>query len=302
MLHPMSSYIPACSSSTVTPPADATSVIATAQELAAAVHASSDHIDNDSAHQITHTLSHDFLSSAADLIVQNLSGHRQLHQQEITPTLSHDSLSSAADLIAHHPSGQQQQQQQQYPISTTQQETRPSISVPHSMVTRSQRALQETGLTLCHDNSPSTAGELLHGSSVSIPHHMTTRSQRGITKPNPKYALNSIISASIPREPRTVRSTLVHPGWKAAMEDELTSLHQNQTWQLVPRTKDMHIIGSKWVFKTKLKSDGTLDRLKARVVTKGYHQIDGLDYTETFSPVVKPGTIRLIIFIALVHH
>jgi hypothetical protein len=86
------------------------------------------------------------------------------------------------------------------------------------------------------------------------------------------------------------------------MEDELTSLHQNQTWQLVPRTKDMHIIGSKWVFKTKLKSDGTLDRLKARVVTKGYHQIDGLDYTETFSPVVKPGTIRLIIFIALVHH
>ncbi|KAH8491237.1 hypothetical protein H0E87_023401 [Populus deltoides] len=112
------------------------------------------------------TLSHDFLSSAADLIVQNLSGHRQLQQQEITPTLSHDSLSSAADLIAHHPSGQQQQQQPQYPISTTQQETGPSISVPHFMVTRSQRALQETGLTLCHDNSPSTAGELLHGSAM----------------------------------------------------------------------------------------------------------------------------------------
>jgi hypothetical protein len=298
----MSSNKPACSSSTVTPPAHATSIIATAQEPTAAVHASSDHIDNDSAQQITHTLSHDFLSSAADLIVQNLSGHRQLQQQEITPTLSHDSLSSAADLIAHHPSGQQQQQQPQYPISTTQQETGPSISVPQFMVTRSQRALQETGLTLCHDNSPSTAEELLHGSSVSIPHHMTTRSQRGITKPNPKYALNSIISASIPREPRTVRSALVHPGWKAAMEDELTSLHQNQTWQLVPRTKDMHVIGSKWVFKTKLKSDGTLDRLKARVVAKGYHQIDGLDYTETFSLVVKPGTIRLIISIALVHH
>jgi hypothetical protein len=64
----------------------------------------------------------------------------------------------------------------------------------------------------------------------------------------------------------------------------------------------MHIIGSKWVFKTKLKSDGSLERLKARVVAKGYHQIDGLDYTETFSPVVKRSTIRLIITIALVHH
>jgi hypothetical protein len=52
----------------------------------------------------------------------------------------------------------------------------------------------------------------------------------------------------------------------------------------------MHVIGSKWVFKPKLKPDGSLDRLKARVVAKGYHQVDGLDYTKTFSPVIKPRT------------
>ncbi|RVW59273.1 Retrovirus-related Pol polyprotein from transposon RE1 [Vitis vinifera] len=62
----------------------------------------------------------------------------------------------------------------------------------------------------------------------------------------------------------------------------------------------MHVIGSKWVFKPKLKPNGSLDRLKACVVTKGYHQVDGLDYIETFSPVIKPGTIRMVITIALV--
>ena len=69
---------------------------------------------------------------------------------------------------------------------------------------------------------------------------------------------------------------------------------------LAPRTSDLHVIGSKWVFKPKLKPDGSLDRLKACVVAKGYHQVDGLDYIETFSPVIKPGTIRMVITIALV--
>jgi len=62
----------------------------------------------------------------------------------------------------------------------------------------------------------------------------------------------------------------------------------------------MYVIGSKWVFKPKLNPDSSLDCLKARVVAKGYHQVDGVDYTETFSPVIEPGTIRMVITIALV--
>jgi hypothetical protein len=135
------------------------------------------------------------------------------------------------------------------------------------MVTRSQRAPHQAAQPPCSDAS---ADEFVPNSSTSALRIMTTRSQHGIIKPNPKYALTSVISAGILHEPRSVRAALAHPGWKAVMEDELTSLHQNQTWKLVPHTTDMHIIGSKWVFKTKLKSDGSLQRLKARVVSKGY--------------------------------
>nr|KYP49972.1 Retrovirus-related Pol polyprotein from transposon TNT 1-94 [Cajanus cajan] len=129
---------------------------------------------------------------------------------------------------------------------------------------------------------------------------MVTRSQRGIVKPNPKYALLSTSSENIPRNPHNIRSALSHPGWKAAMGEELEALHKNQTWKLVSRTSNMHVISSKWVFKSKLKPDGSLDLLKARVVAKGYHQVDGVDYIEAFSPIIKPGTIRLIITVALV--
>lgn len=55
------------------------------------------------------------------------------------------------------------------------------------------------------------------------------------------------------------------------MLEEIKVLHDNNTWDLVPRTKDMNEIGCKWVFKTKLKADGSLDCLKARLVTKGFH-------------------------------
>jgi len=82
------------------------------------------------------------------------------------------------------------------------------------------------------------------------------------------------------------------------MEEELAAF-QNKIWSLVPCNPLMNVISSKWVFKTKLKHDGSLDRLKAQVVAKGFHRIDGVDYTGIFSPIVKPGTIHMIITIAL---
>ncbi|EPS58063.1 hypothetical protein M569_16753, partial [Genlisea aurea] len=82
-------------------------------------------------------------------------------------------------------------------------------------------------------------------SGPSRQHSMVTRSQSGIFKPNPKYALHMAQHRTLPSEPRGVRQALQHLGWKMAMDEELEALHRNQTWTLVPRDNNQHVIGCK---------------------------------------------------------
>lgn len=86
------------------------------------------------------------------------------------------------------------------------------------------------------------------------------------------------------------------------MQEEIAALVQNNIWDLVPQEEHMNVVGSKWVFKTKLKIDGSLDRLKARLVAKGYSQVEGLDFAKTFSPIIKPKSIRLVLTITTLNH
>ena len=83
------------------------------------------------------------------------------------------------------------------------------------------------------------------------------------------------------------------------MEEEYNALQRNNTWELVPYTADMNLVGNKWIFWAKFKSDGSVLKYKVRLVAKGFLQNPGVDYVETFSPVVKAPTIWVLFSLSM---
>ncbi|KAL6133249.1 hypothetical protein ACLB2K_065486 [Fragaria x ananassa] len=86
--------------------------------------------------------------------------------------------------------------------------------------------------------------------------------------------------------------------WTQAMNKELEALPKNSTWDIVPKPAGKKTIGCRWVFTVKLKADGSIDKYKARLVAKGYTQQYDIDYEETFAPVAKINTVRILISLA----
>ena len=128
------------------------------------------------------------------------------------------------------------------------------------------------------------------------------RSKRTITRPSrfrtdedgEAYLLD-VLKEDEPKDLSEALSSPAKDNWTKAMLDELDSMYKNQVWELVDLPKGHKTIGNKWILKVKRKADGSIERYKARLIAKGYTQREGIDYEETFSPVVRITSIRLLL-------
>jgi len=100
-------------------------------------------------------------------------------------------------------------------------------------------------------------------------------------------------------EPLVFNDANKYEVWHSAMREEIQALRTNKTWTLVPFHHSMNVVGSRWVYKIKRRSDGSIERYKARLVARGFTQQEGIEYSETFNPVIKQATVRLVFSIAV---
>lgn len=129
------------------------------------------------------------------------------------------------------------------------------------------------------------------------------------TKPSPQHNTHQIITKSkavifkpkvyivalVHKESNTIHEALYDHMWLAAMTYEYNALINNGTWSLVPRTADHKVVGNKWVYKVKCKTDDSPAKYNARLVAKCFQQIVGVNCFKTFSPMIKPAILIVVL-------
>ncbi|KAG8479816.1 hypothetical protein CXB51_029314 [Gossypium anomalum] len=172
----------------------------------------------------------------------------------------------------------------------------PSVLRSPSMISSPGADFAEVTMPPSHAQSPSSdVPPAVHERSSSLTncHPMQTRSKNGIFKPR---VFSSVLDE---KEPSTIDEAFQSAAWTAAAKAEYGALISNHTWDLVPLPAGRCAVGCKWIFKVKHNADGSVARYKGRLVVKGYLQEVGVDFYETFSPVVKPTTVRVMLALAV---
>ena len=120
---------------------------------------------------------------------------------------------------------------------------------------------------------------------------------RGMPRVNYRELIGNVCFTST-IEPKNVKEALKDEHWVATMQEELAQFEINEVWDLVPRSSNINVIGTKRIYKNKSDEKGNITRNRARLVAQGYTQIEGVDFDETFAPVVRLESIRLLLAIS----
>ncbi|KAD3068636.1 hypothetical protein E3N88_36516 [Mikania micrantha] len=216
-------------------------------------------------------------------------------------------------LQTHPPTSTTQPSPPTIPV-TTQTETSPTVLIPIEPTIPSTLPQTEPSNIIPTQTVASTVPQVPSLSptapttTATSSHPMITRAKDGIFKPRHRADLafthsNRLLQSLLTTtNPKGVKSASKHSHWIEAMNHELNALYKNDTWVLVRRPATHNVVGSKWLFRTKFRADGSIDRYKARLVAQGYSQVPGLDYSHTFSPVVKATTVRVVLSLAVVNN
>jgi hypothetical protein len=102
----------------------------------------------------------------------------------------------------------------------------------------------------------------------------------------------------IDSDPSSYKEAVSQQVWRDSMAKKYSSIMRNDVWQIVPKPEGKSVIGSRWVYKIKQGVDGSVEKCKARFVAKGFSQVEGIDYDETFVPIARYSSVRVILAIS----
>ena len=102
----------------------------------------------------------------------------------------------------------------------------------------------------------------------------------------------AMMSESVEVDPSSFEEVVQQPVWVDAMVEEYDSIIKNSVWEVVSRLADKSVVSSRWLYKVKQAVDGSVEKHKARFVARGFSQVEGINYDETFAPVARYSSIR----------
>ena len=122
-----------------------------------------------------------------------------------------------------------------------------------------------------------------------------TAQRRQRQSPDRYTGYMALLSKCVVTEPSSFEEAVEDPAWVDAMVEEYDSIVRNSAWEIVPRPEGKSVVGSRWIYKVKQAADGSVEKYKARFVSRGFSQIEGIDYEETFALVARYSSIRMIL-------